>query len=187
MRLKMVSHRDALAFVRERFGTEGQRQILATLSDTDREVAVNQAELIHSWVDVDVHVRLLNAVLTELADNKEALLWEMGEWIATRQLNTIYRMFLFVVSPEFMLQRSSTVFHTFYDEGAMEVERRSPGLVDCTFRGFAAAQQPIELSITGWFAGAAKLSRAREVRLDITTSLREAKGYFRVGFSYRSG
>jgi hypothetical protein len=184
MRLKMVSHRDALAFVEHKFGTQGLEKVINSLSDSDQKIATVGASLINSWVEVDAHVRLLAAIVNELNHEEDKILLEVGEWIAMKQLNSIYRAFLVVVSPEFMLKRSSTIFHTFYDEGAMEVKILAPGKVDCIFRGFTKQQQLIELSITGWFTGAAKLSRARNVKLDITTSLSEDKGYFQVLFAY---
>jgi hypothetical protein len=184
MRLKMVSHRDALAYVEHKFGTNGLQKLIESLNDNDKEIATVHSKVINSWVDVDVHVRLLTAIVNELNHKEDKILLETGEWIAMKQLNTIYRAFLVVVSPEFMLKRSSTIFHTFYDEGAMEVNVLAPGKVDCIFKGFAKPQQPIELSITGWFTGAAKLSRAKNIKLDITTSLNENKGYFKVLFTY---
>jgi hypothetical protein len=184
MRLKMISHSDALAFIKKRFGDQGLQKVMNCLSDNDKEIATVYSKLVSSWVDVDVHVRLLAAIVNELSFGEEKILLEAGEWIATKQLNGVYRVFLAVLSPEFMLKRSSTIFHNFYDEGAMEVKTLGLGKVDCIFRGFTKQQRPIELSITGWFAGAAKLSRAKNIKLDITTSLKEDKGYFQVLFAY---
>ena len=184
MRLKMVSHRDALAFIEHKFGSRGLQKVITSLSDSDKETATVHSKAINSWVEVDAHVRLLEAIVKELNHGEDGILLETGEWIAMKQLNSIYRAFLVVVSPDFMLKRSSTIFHTFYDEGAMEVKTLAPGNVECTFRGFTKQQQPIELSIIGWFAGAAKLSRAKNIGLDITTSLSEDKGYFKVLFTY---
>jgi len=180
----MISHRDALGFVKEKFGSDGFETLLRAMTEEDRRIATVDSSLINNWVDVDVHVRLLSLVVDELARKNEKILLEMGEWIATAQLRGVYRVFLVVVSPAFMLKRASVIFHTFYDEGAMEVVTVGPGKVDCTFRGFQAQQRLIELSITGWFAGAAKLSRAKNNRVEITTSLAEGNDHFRVLFTY---
>jgi hypothetical protein len=184
MRTKMVQHRNVIEFIKNRFGDQGWQKVLNRLSDEDKDVALHRSKEVASWVDLDIHVRLLSVIVNELSGGKEDILLETGEWVAARDLKGIYKAFIMIVSTEFMLRRSSTIFHTFYDEGGMEVKTLAPGNVECIFNGFTKQQRLIELTIKGWFAGAAKLSGAKDIKLDITTSLKEDKGFFRLLFTY---
>lgn len=186
MRLKMISHRDALAFVEARFGSAGLNKLLSKLSDADRQVATVDAKLINNWIDVDIHTRLLAAVVRELNGGKEQVLVELGQWIATEQLRGVYRVFLLVVSPDFMLRRSAQIFQTFYDEGAMEAVTLAPGQVQCTFTGFQTKDRLLELSIAGWIKAAANLTRAANSKVQITSSLAAGEGSFQVLCTYTS-
>lgn len=183
MRLKMISHRDALAFVQVRFGSDGLNRLLATLSEEDRRIATVDTKLINNWLDVDVHNRLLAAVV-ELNGGREQVLWSLGEHLATEQLRGVYRVFLLVVSPDFMLRRSAQIFRTFYDGGSMEAVTLAPGRVECTFGGFHAKDRLLELSIAGWIKGATALTTAQNNRVQITTSVAEGQGLFRVLSTY---
>jgi hypothetical protein len=186
IRTKMVQHRNCIEFITSRFGDQGWKNVLNCLDAKDRDVALLESKVINKWVDLDTHVRLLSAIVNELNHGKEDILLETGEWTATRDLQGIYSIFLIVFSIEFMLKRSSIIFSTFYDEGGMEVKTLAPGKVECIFKGFTKQQRLIELTITGWFAGAAKLSRAKDIKLDIITSLKEDKGFFRLLFTYNT-
>lgn len=183
MRLKMIAHRDALAFAQVRFGVSGLGRVLSTLSEEDRRTATLDAKLINNWVDVDVHSRLLEAIVRENG-GRDQVLTSLGEYLATEQLRGVYRVFLLVVSPDFMLRRSSQIFRTYYDGGTMEAVTLAPGRVECTFGGFHAKERLLELSIAGWIKGASALTNAQDLRVEVTTSVVEGLGLFRVLATY---
>lgn len=98
----------------------------------------------------------------------------LGSWSAEIGLKGFYKVFLLIASPQFLLQRASKIFTTFYEPS--EIEASITGSNDAVVRiiSFNDIDEAIEYRIAGWIRKALELANCREPGYEIKKSM--AKG-----------
>lgn len=167
---------DTVRAIRKRSGDEGYAQLLAGLDDEAR--AVFQGTILPTgWYPLDAFVRLLALDLQQTAGGDEQALVGRTEWLVERQLRGIYRLFVRLGSPEFVLKRISLVHLTYYNGVDVETRSLTPGRAVLRYTGFESRHKLIGNSIIGFFRKALELSGAKNVRAAFETPIGDEKGY----------
>ena len=101
---------------------------------------------------------------------------EYGAWIAGIHsagfaLNSFYKVFFKVGSPQFIIKRASSVFSSYYPDGEMHVADTSDRQVVLQVTKFSEPHYIIELGIGGWMEGALELMGCRNISVDMTKSM----------------
>ncbi len=96
---------------------------------------------------------------------------ELGSWSAETGLKGFYKVFLLIASPQFLLQRASKIFTTFYEPS--EVEASIIGSNDAILRitKFDQIDESVEYRIAGWTRKALELANCPSPRYEIKTFL----------------
>jgi hypothetical protein len=96
---------------------------------------------------------------------------QLGSWSAELSLKGFYKVFLLIASPQFLLQRASKIFTTFYDPS--EIEASIMGSNDAILRivKFDQIDEAIEYRIAGWTRKALELANCKEPRYEIKSFL----------------
>jgi len=83
---------------------------------------------------------------------------ELGSWSAEVSLKGFYKVFLLIASPQFLLQRASKIFTTFYEPS--EIEASITGSNDAILKilKFDHIDEAIEFRIAGWIRKALELA-----------------------------
>jgi hypothetical protein len=99
---------------------------------------------------------------------------QLGSWSADVGLKGFYKVFLLIASPQFLLQRASKIFTTFYEPS--EIEASITGSNDAILRivRFDEIDEAIEYRIAGWIKRALELANCHEPDYEIKKSM--AKG-----------
>ena len=109
----------------------------------------------------------------------------MGSWSAEVGLKGFYKVFLLIASPQFLLQRASKIFTTFYEPS--EVEASIIGSNDAILRiiKFDDIDEAVEYRIAGWTRKALELANCREPSYVITKALSKGDDSTEIHFHWK--
>jgi hypothetical protein len=96
---------------------------------------------------------------------------QIGSWSAEISLKGFYKVFLLIASPQFLLQRASKIFTTFYEPS--EIEASIMGSNDAILRivKFDDITESIEYRIAGWTRKALEMANCNNPRYEIKSFL----------------
>lgn len=122
-KVKGTALKASLAFLEAKLGREKARSVVRKLPDLDRQI-LESAILQSNWYEFSLLTKLMDAAAPEMIlDTPRSLAWEMGRFSADQGLRGLYRIFLHVADPHFVIRKSSQLFATYYDSGEMTAER----------------------------------------------------------------
>jgi len=106
-------------------------------------------------------------------DIKQAAL-ESGRYSAEIGLKGVYRIFVKVASPNYLMQRAGRVFTSYYSPSEIAVVDSHDKGLTLHITKFPEPEEVIEHRIAGWCERALEFTKCQNVRANITKSL--AKG-----------
>jgi hypothetical protein len=150
-------------FLRERYGDEGLKRVLAALGAEDRG-AIETGLLVSTWYPMELLLRLMRTAKEQLAPADLDFFRNLGRASAEYGLTTVYRIFFKIGSPQFILSKSSRMFSSYYDTGDMQVVSIGPGHAIVELVGFEGGSTEYCERIHGWMGRTMELSGARNLR-----------------------
>ncbi len=168
--------RDTVRAIRKRSGDEEYGRILSTLDEEARALLGGDI-VATNWYPLDPFLRFLEADLRETAGGDEAALIERTEALIERQLRGIYRLFVRLGSPEFVLKRISIVHQTYYRGVDLETTSLAPGRAVLRYTGFEPRHRLVGYSLIGFFRKALHISGAKDVQASFTVPIEAGRGY----------
>lgn len=103
-------------------------------------------------------------------DTKKAA-WESGRFSAENALKGIYRIFIKVSSPNYIISRASKIFNTYYRPCSMEVTGSDKGHVNLHITEFPEPDRVVEYRIAGWMQKALEINNCKNVDIKLPQSL----------------
>jgi hypothetical protein len=158
-------------FIKDRFGEGGLAQWIDALTPEVRKV-YPASVLVSSWYPLkEFLIEPLRRMcdLFYAGDLKGAR--ESGRFSADYSLKGIYKIFVKLGSPEFMLRRAGTILPIYYTPSEMTVVecRKGQGIMQIT--QFPDMDQVLEIRIAGWMERAIEISGGKQPNIKITKSL----------------
>jgi len=162
--IKGVSLRATLAFLAERGGDAAEA--LAKLPE-DLRGALSKPVLASSYYPFEHLIALQDAVVRTLGGDRRSLLFELGRFAARDAMTTVYKIFLKVGSPEFILGKSGRIVSTYLrgPVGRLELVEREKGHVRMTMERFPGGHADFCRRLDGFNTALLELSGAKEIRL----------------------
>src|SRR5260370_24038688 len=112
VQIKGTAVLDAIKAIKERAGTGEFERIVGHLDEDTQKVF--QGEIFpSSWYPFDAVARFLDADIRETAAGNEEELIKRSEAVIQRQLRGIYKIFIRLASPEFVISRVDAVHCTY--------------------------------------------------------------------------
>lgn len=108
----------------------------------------------------------------------------MGYYSADVALKGIYKVFLLMASPKFLMQRASKIIRTYYQPSEVEAESVSDKSAIIRITEFNAMDQTLEYRFAGWCKRALELSNCSGVSYKINQSLAKGDSYTEMQFSW---
>jgi hypothetical protein len=110
---------------------------------------------------------------------------QLGSWSAEVGLKGFYKVFLLIASPQFLLQRASKIFTTYYEPS--EVEASIIGSNDAILRitKFEDIDEAVEYRIAGWTRKALELANCREPSYVIKKALSKGDNATEIHFHWQ--
>ena len=103
--------------------------------------------------------------------------WKAGEFSAEHSLKGIYKIFVKVGTPQFIIKRASNVFSSFYNPSKIEVIDTSSNHVNIHISEFPTPSAMVECRIAGWIQQALTISGCKTPNVKITTSMTKGSPY----------
>ena len=170
--------KDTLDALTQRVGADGLARILGMMKpESSRALEKPLASL---WYPLDAFTELLEIDIRETAGGNEKELITRSEAVIDRQLRGIYRVFIRVGSPEFVIKRIASVHETYFRGVHAEARIVPPNEAFVRYAGFSKQHRIIEYAILGFYKKALEISGARNVLAAVTKSVAEEAGYAEV-------
>ncbi len=164
-----------LAAVKERAGEQEVSKIVTCLSDKSRKVFASPI-LFSEWYPLEAFAEFLEVDVRETAHGDRSALVKRSEKVIESQLHGVYRIFVKLGSPKFVITRISAVHETYFRGVKIipEVEGHSATI---KYIGFQKEHNIIEHTIIGFFRKALDMSGAKGVDLKFTIPIAQAGPY----------
>lgn len=156
----------ALAYVRE-FGGEGAiKQVLAKLPERDLKLLAGKKKLSSkAWVPFELQGRLLQAIDEAMGQGDHAKLFDVGSFMAKRDIPRVFRPLLKLGNPGWILEVSTRMWRFYHSSGRWEIQR-TPVTVLATLHDHPAAHEAFCATFVGWLTNAVAMSGGYDVMVD---------------------
>jgi hypothetical protein len=151
-------------YVREHFGEDGWRSVLADLPAVDRS-RLDTGILVSAWYPFALFLALVRVVGARFGSDRPRLHHEMGRAAAEYGLTTLYKIFFRVGSPQFIVSRAAKVWRTYYTSGEMTAPVSEKGHAVVELAGFAEPARELCERLPGFFERTIELSGGKDVEL----------------------
>src|SRR5260370_15347891 len=136
VQIKGTAVLDAIKAIKERAGTGEFERIVGHLDEETQKVF--QGEIFpSSWYPFDAFARFLEADIRETAGGNEEELIKRSEAVIERQLRGIYKIFIRLASPEFVISRVDAVHCTYLKDLDIIAEMKQQSSAAIQYVGFA--------------------------------------------------
>jgi uncharacterized protein (TIGR02265 family) len=155
--------RSRLDFVDQHFGAEGMAQVLASLTPADRSALRLILPVV--WYPFDLGERLDDAIVRVLGRGEPRFFERLGEASAERNLGTLHRGFLRPGKPHEFLEKSPSIYRTYYETGRRDYKRTGPTSGVLTTYDADMFSAPDCLTVVGWHRKALEMCGVRAVTI----------------------
>jgi hypothetical protein len=166
---------DTIAAVKERAGEQELSKIIKNLSGESRKV-FERPILFSEWYPLDAFAEFLEVDVRETANGDREVLAKRSEKVTESQLHGVYKFFLKLGSPGFVITRISAVHKTYF-RGVNIIPEIEGHSATIRYVGFRKQQNIMEFAIIGFFRKALEMSGAKQVALKFTIPIVQAGPY----------
>ena len=173
---------DTVNAIRRRPGGPELQKIISQLSPAARE-AFKQPIQISTWYPLDTFVEFLEVdIEVSAAGNREVLI-ARSERVIEAQLQGIYKIFVKLGSPGFVITRISAVHATYFKDVHIipELQEHSATI---KYIGFAKHHDIMQFIILGFFRKALEICGAEQVSLNFTVPISEGGPFSELKISW---
>jgi hypothetical protein len=169
MEVKGTAVKSIPEFVRRNFSSRFD-EWFDSLPDASKEIM--KAVLVGDWYPLrDAIIEPTKKVCDLFYDGKEEGAWEAGRFSADHALKGVYKVFVKIGSPGFVIDRASRIFSTYFRPSELEVVKKSPKGAVMHVVKFPEPNRLVELRIGGWMERALEINGCKGPEVKITRSL----------------
>src|SRR5271169_6258359 len=184
VQIKGSAIKETIEQIKSRAGEAAFQKILGLLDDETRKVL--EGEIFSStWYSLDLFTRFLEIEIKVLADGQEEMVTHGSEAVIERQLRGIYKAFVKLGSPEFVVKRIAAVHATYFQGVPIDVQLQGNNRALVKYTGFEKQHRIMGFAIIGFFKKALEISGAKDVVIFFPTPIDEGKGYSELSIAWR--
>ncbi|NOU18893.1 MAG: hypothetical protein HOO91_15165 [Bacteroidales bacterium] len=101
---------------------------------------------------------------------------ELGKYSASIALTGIYKVFIFVATPQYLMKRASRMVETFYTPSEVEVSEVGSKMITMKIIKFEGITKPLEYRFAGWCVKALELCKCKNTSYKITSFISSGQG-----------
>jgi hypothetical protein len=176
VQIKGSAIQETINQIKRRSGEDAFQKILALLDEETRNVFKGEIYS-SSWYSLDFFTHFLELEIHVLADGNEEMVTRGSEAVIERQLRGIYKAFVKLGSPEFVIKRIAAVHATYFQGVPIEVNLLGNGKALIKYTGFERQHRIMGFAIIGFFKKALEISGAKDVVIHFSTPIEDGKGY----------
>jgi hypothetical protein len=175
----------AIENTKESFGEKEYNRLINLLDEEERKLFLNPIST-SGWYPFNTYTHFLDVLVREKFDGNPKGLIKAAEKATEKQLKGIYSAFVKDNSPEFLMEKISTL-HTVYLKGVkIESSMVAAGKGKIRYVGFEKKHAVFECVLIGFYHKAAQIYGAKNVKVEFTTQISEEKGYAEIVITWKS-
>ena len=183
VQIKGSAIQETIRQVKSRSGDEALHKILGLLDEEARKIF--EGEIFSStWYPLDAFARFLEVEINVLAAGNEEMVTRGSEAVIERQLRGIYKAFVKLGSPEFVIKRIAAVHVTYFNGVPIEVDMPAPRSAIVRYKGFQKQHRIMGFAIIGFFRKALEISGAKDVETHFSVPIEEGKGFAELSITW---
>lgn len=183
VRIKGSAIKETINQIKSRSGEDALQKILGLLDEETRTIC--QGEIYSStWYQLDIFTRFLEVEIRVLADGREEMITRGSEVVIEKQLRGIYKAFVKLGSPEFVIKRIAAVHETYFQGVPIEVDLQGPGKAVVRYTGFEQQHRIMGFAIIGFFKKALEISGAKDVVLCFSVPIEEGRAFAELSIAW---
>ncbi len=158
-------------FVKQNF-PEGYKNWIKRLPDPSKKIYTDVV-MATEWYPLEAAVVLPTKLIGEMfygSDTRKAA-WESGRHSAKVALTGIYKVFVLIATPQYIMKRGGKILESFYDPATLVIAGERPKGVDVQITEFPAANEVVEHRIGGWMETALEICGCKNVKINTNKSM----------------
>jgi hypothetical protein len=167
---------DAIESLKKRSGEQVFTSVISSL-DNESKATFQKIILSSGWYSLDHFSKFLESDIRIIAHGDESELITKAEIIVENQLKGIYKIFVKLGSPEFVLNKLSAIHKSYFRGVSIEIKMTGPNEAKIKYIGFEKQHRLIGFVIIGFYKKALEISGAKQVNTKYTVLIEEEKGY----------
>lgn len=147
-----------VVFVRQavrELGPEVEARLLAQLDEDERRVY--EEATASAWVPIEIASRCFELAAPLVHPGKALALRQIGRDLAFDNMRGVYRVFMRVMTVEFVLSQAARLWGTYHRHGSSRVVRHGPKDVDFVVTGYPRLPERFRECMCGWIIGTLEL------------------------------
>lgn len=171
MKVKGTILTSVQGFIKENFPNRYQEWIDALPAESQQ--IYNKSILATEWYSYRDGLIAPSEVLATLFYNNDLKKssWKIGRYSAEIGLKGIYKVFVFIATPQFIIKRGGKILSSFYKPSVLKIgEERLKG-VDIIITEFPDPTEIAENRIAGWIEKALEICGVTNSQIEITQSM----------------
>ncbi len=145
-------------------GDAVERALIDGLNEAEQQTYASLVAT--AWVPVEFATKVYVLAAPVLYPEDPRPLRQLGRDLAKDNFKGVFRFVLRVVSVETLMEKTSTLWRSFHDQGQATLRREGEHLVRFELRDYPGLPEPMRESIAGWLTQAVELTGAKDVRVN---------------------
>jgi hypothetical protein len=163
-------------FILEKYGNGALEKILNALSEQDRKV-FSGVILSSEFYPLDAYVHWLELEVKLLYNGDESVLVRQNLEATEKVFKGIYRVFLYLGSPERVLERLGGINSQIFQGLTVKATKIEKGKVLLTYTGFEKQHKIFEILVRGFWVTVVKLMGAKDYKFQPNISISDGKDH----------
>ncbi len=184
MEVKGVAIRSNIIFFREKYG-DYYSDFLKMLDNDVKKIYSGDID-IREWYEIQRFYLDPMAFFAHVVNASDPIAFarEIGEYSASVTLTGVYKVFLLVATPKYILRKSSRLMKTFYNEAEAEAMEEGPNWFRLRILRFPKLNKMLEHRICAYSRRALELAHAKNVSYTIEKSITNGDQHSIILFSW---
>jgi hypothetical protein len=171
MKVKGTSITTTRNFVKEKFPTQYNDWMKSLPAESQKLYTgvVNVSD----WFDIKpAYYDPMNKIIEQFYNNNAQKGGEdLGKFSANVTLNGVYKVFLLVATPQYLIKKASRMVETFYTPSEVVVSEASSKMAVMKINKFEGITKPLEFRFAGWCVRALELCNCKNITYKITSHI----------------
>ena len=171
------------AYVKENHSSKHQEWLDALESESQ---ALMKRTTSSSWYPIDEGMLAPTKTMCDMFyQSPKDGAWKSGRYSAEVSLKGIYKVFVVISTPVFLIKRASRILATFYDPTEVEVVDSSDKSMLVHFTRLPVQSEYLEYRIAGWMEKALEICGCKELSIKIGKSIAQGDNIFEVDIIWK--
>ncbi len=168
MKAKGTAVKSLSDFIIEEHGTEGFQRWLTSLPPASQKI-FSQRILVNSWYPFEDAVpRPMAAMAQIFYEGRTDGNWKEGRYTAEKDLHGIYRFFVRVANPQFLMRNTAGIWKSYFADSEARLAEGDKSRAVLLLSGIEPACRYFDHHVGGWVERALEICGCRNIKFDIT-------------------